>query len=113
MSNRQHLDVFAYEDRTPTLYARDPSNNAVSLTGKTIAWYVGRSPLDPDCSKAIFSKTGTVVSASAGTFTVPIVPADTRYMDGDYEHMAKTTDGSGLVAVVCSGRFRVRSALVS
>lgn len=111
--NVQHLDVFAGEDRTPTLSARDSANVAADLTGKTVAWYVGRSPWFPDCSNAIFSKTGTTVSASDGTFTVPVVPADTQYLDGDYEHMAKTTDGSGLVAVVCQGRFRVRSALVT
>jgi hypothetical protein len=110
--NVQHLDVFAGEDRTPTLYARDPSNNAVSLASKTIAWYVGRSPWNPDCSNAIFSKAGVVVSAPAGTFTVDIDPADTLYLSGDYEHMGKTTDGSGNVAVVVQGRFRVRSVLV-
>lgn len=111
--NVQHLDLFAGENRTPTLYARDPSNNVASLTGKTIAWYVGRGPWAPDCSNAIFSKTGTIVSASAGTFTVPIVPTDTLNLVGDYEHLAKTTDGSGLIAVVCMGRFRVRPALVA
>ncbi len=110
--NRQNLDLFAGEDRTPTLYARDSANNVADLTGKTVAWYVGRPPLRPDCSSAIFSKTGTTLTATDGSFTVPVVPADTQYLDGDYEHMAKTTDGSGLVAVVCQGRFRVRSSLV-
>lgn len=113
MSNTQHLEVYAGTDRVPTLYARDDNNNAVSLTSKTIAWYVGRSPWRPDCSNALFSKTGSVVSASGGTFTVPIAAADTQYLNGDYEHMAKTTDGSGNVAVVCTGRFRVRPVLVS
>lgn len=111
--NVQHLDVFAGEDRTPTLYARDPSNNVADLTGKTIAWYVGRSPWRPDCSNAAFTKTGTIVGASAGTFSVPITPSDTEWLNGDYEHMAKTTDGSGLVAVVCQGRFRIRPSLVT
>lgn len=109
--NVQHIDVFAGEDRTVPLAARDSSNLPANLTGKTVNWYVGHSPWRPDCSNAIFSKTGTVVSAPGGTFTVPVAAADTLYMNGDYEHMAKTTDNSGLVAVVCQGRFRVRSAL--
>lgn len=114
MANVQHLDVYAFEDRTPTLYARDPSNNAVSLTGKTIAWYVGRSPWHPDWSNAIFSKVGSIVSAPAGTFSVPITPTDTQFLNGDYEHMAVTTVvATGLVAVVCAGRFRIRPALVA
>lgn len=112
MANLQHLEVYGYEDRTPTLYARDSANVAANLTSKTVAWYVGRYPLWPDCRNAIFSKTGSVVSASAGTFTVPILAADTQYLEGDFEHMAKTTDGSGNVAVVCRGRFRVLPVLV-
>ncbi len=110
--NLQHIDLFAGEDRTSTLYARDSANNVADLTGKTVAWYVGRPPLRPDCSNAIFSNTGTTLIATDGTFTVAVVPADTQYLEGDYEHMAKTTDGSGLLAVVCRGRFRVCSVLV-
>lgn len=111
--NIQHLDLFAGEDRTPTLSARDSANAPASLTGKTIAWYVGRGPLWPDCTTAIFTKTGTIVGAAAGTFTVAVEPEDTQYMSGDYEHMAVTTvTASGLVAVVTQGRFRVRPALV-
>ena len=114
MANIQHLDVYAGEDRTPTLYARDSANVPLSLTGKTVAWYVGRSPWHPDYSNAIFSKTGTTISASAGTFSVPIVPADTQYLNGDYEHMAvATVTASGLKYVVTQGRFRVRSVLVA
>lgn len=112
MSNIQHLEVFAGEDRTSALAARDSANLPADLTSKTVTWYVGRSPWRPDNGNAIFSKTGSIVSAPAGTFTVPIAAADTKYMNGDYEHQAKTTDGLGNVAVVCQGRFRVRSALM-
>lgn len=111
MANREHCDVYAGEDRTITLHARDSANAAANLTSKTIAWYVGRSPFRPDSDWALITKTGTVVSASAGTFTVAITPSDTRYFNGDYEHMGKTTDGSGNVAVVVQGRFRVRPSL--
>ena len=113
MANREHIDVFAGEDRTTTLHARDSSNAVANLTGKTIAWYIGRSPWRPDTSTAIITKTGTTVTASAGTFTVSVAPSDTQYLNGDYEHMAFTTDGSGNVAVVCQGRFRIRPQLVT
>ena len=108
MANIQNLDVYAYEDRTETLEARDSANDAADLTSKTVTWVVGRPPLFPSDGRAIFTKTGSVVSAPAGTFTVAIDAADTQYLDGDYEHMATTLDGSGLTAVVCRGRFRVR-----
>ncbi len=106
--NRQHLDVYAGENRTPTLYARDPSNNVASLSGKTISWRVGRSPRDLDSSWPIFTKSGTIVSAPAGSFTVPITPADTQYLSGDYQHQAVTTDSEGNQQVVVAGTFRVR-----
>lgn len=109
--NIQHIEVFAGEDRTVPLAARDSNNLPVDLTSKTVTWYVGRSPWRPDFGNAIFSKTGTAIAPTAGTFSVPIAAADTLHMSGDYEHMAKTTDAAGLVAVVCQGRFRVRSAL--
>lgn len=113
MANIQPLDVYSGADETKTLYARDSSNNPASLTSKTVTWYVGRSPWRPDCSNALITKTGSVVSASAGTFTVAILASDTQYMNGDFEHMAHTTDGSGNIAVVCQGRFRIRPVLIS
>lgn len=112
MSNIQHLEVYAGEDATKTLAARDSANAPANLTGKTITWYVGRPPWRPDCSNAIITKTGSVVSAPDGTFAVAITPSDTQYLNGDYEHMAFTTDGSGNVAVVVQGRFRIRPQLV-
>src|SRR4051812_1423258 len=114
MANIQHLQMYSGEDWTPTLYARDSSNAPVSLTGKTVTWYMGRSPLRPDNSTAIVTKTGTVVSAAAGTFAVTLAAADTLDLNGDYEHMAITTvTATGLVAVVVQGRFRINSSLVA
>lgn len=113
MSNIIHLDVFSGTDRTLTLYARDPSNVAVSLSGKTLTGYFGRPPLRPDCSDAIFTKSGTITDAASGTYTITIEDSDTTYLDGDYEYQVKTVDGSSLVAVVTMGRFRVRSVLTT
>ena len=108
MPNVQHFEVSSGENVTLTLYARDRSNNAVSLTGKTVAWRVGRPPNKPDQRYAEVSKTGTVTSASAGIFTVPLTPSDTEFMEGDYLHQAFTTDGSSNVALVTTGRLRIR-----
>lgn len=113
MANREHIVVTAGEDRTVTLHARDYANAVKNLTSCTIAWYVGRPPVRPDNTNAIFSKTGATVSASAGTFTVDIEAADTQYLNGDYEHQAWVTDGSGNLTVVTEGRFRVGTALVA
>lgn len=112
MANVQAIELYAGDDLTTTLAARDTANAALSLTGKTVAWYVGRSPWHPDWSNALISKTGTTVSASGGTFSVPLVPADTQYLSGDYEHVAiVTTTSSGLQTVGVRGRFRVMPSL--
>jgi hypothetical protein len=112
MAQIQHIDVFAGEDRTISLYARDSANLPTNLTSKTLTTYVGRPPLRPDCSDALFTKSGSIVSASAGTYTIAIADTDTQYMSGDYEYQTKTVDGSGNIAVVTLGRFRVRPVMV-
>ena len=109
----QNLQVFGNTDNTLTLYARNVNNAVQNLTGLTLNWRVGFSPEDPDNTSPLFTKTGTIVSASAGTFTVAIVADDTEFMRGDYTHDAVTTDGSGNQAVVTTGRFRVIQIVAS
>lgn len=102
--NVQHIDLWSGENRTETLTARDSGNAVASLTSKTVTWRAtGR-----DSDVAMLTKTGSVVSASAGTFTVAITPTDTQDMAGEYRHQAFTTDGSGNIVCVVSGRLRVR-----
>lgn len=111
MANRQHLTVFAGENRTPTLYARDSDNAAVNLTGSTITWNVGRSPRNLDSDWPLVTKTGSIVSASGGSFSVAIEPSDTLYLQGDYEHMALITDADGNVTIGTEGKFRVHRTI--
>lgn len=111
--NVQNIDVTAGESPTITLAARDVNNAVQNLTGFKIAWYVGRGPFDPDNNVSIFTKTGTVVSAALGTFTVPVLSADTVNLQGTYRHQAWTTDVSGNTALVVDGQFRVRPGIVS
>lgn len=106
MPQIQNLDLTAGEDRTLTLYARNPSNVPLSLSAATISWRVGRAPFNPNSNSAVFTKTGTVTSAANGIFTVPVTPSDTQYLQGDYEHEAWATI-STQVSLVTRGRFRV------
>ena len=110
----QHIDVYAGEDRTQTLYARDSSNLPVNLTGKTITWQLAKPPNNPANMQSILTYTGTVVNASAGSYTIPIAASATSgFTPGDYLHQAQTTDGSGNVAIVTVGRFRLRPIIGS
>lgn len=113
MPQLQALDVYAQTNQTLTLYARDASNNPQDLTGMTIAWRVGFPPVDPADPDAVITKTGTVVNAAAGTFTVALVPDDTKWLPcGNYLHEAFATNNSTTaVTVVTRGRFRLRSIL--
>lgn len=110
MANTQHIDCYAGENRTQTLYARNYLNVPVNLTGKTISWSLARAPNTPDCLQGIVTYAGTIVSASAGSYTIPIAPGDTANLTpGNYYHQTNTTDGTGSVQIVNAGRFRLRS----
>ena len=111
MANRENFDIFGGADETLTLHARDSSNNVFDLTGMTIAWMVGKPPQDPQMRSAIITKTGTIVSASAGTFSVTVGHADTQDMWGEYLQQGMATDGSGNVTVVTQGRLKIEQLL--
>lgn len=105
--NRQHVDMTAGEDRTLTFTAKDGSQDVVNLTGATIVWRVGSRLF---CQDSLLEKTGSIVSASAGTFSVSLDAADTTYLSGDYNHLGLVTIGGDVQAVV-NGRFRVRDSI--
>lgn len=105
--------VFAGEDVTLTLYARNRSNAALSLTGSAITWRVGRGPLNLDSPTAVFSKSGNVTDSENGVFTVSLGISDTQYMEGDYTHEAWVTNASAQVSVVAQGRLRIKPYLTS
>ncbi len=93
--NQQPLEIYAGENRTLTLYARDNANNAQDLTDQGIIWRVGKPPRMPDQRAAVIEKDGVVVDAANGIFTVSVEPGDTWLMAGNYVHVALTvTDGT-------------------
>jgi len=95
MTQQQNLTVYAGTNNTLTLYARDESNNPQSLVSEVIVWRVGKPPRMPTERRAIISKTGTIVDAANGVFTVSLEPADTVGMGGNFVHMALTSfDGA-------------------
>lgn len=97
--NVQNLDVYAGEDRTLTLFARDDANKPKNLTGQTIAWRVGRPPFRPDQTSAVFEYVGTILNAAAGSYTVEVEAGDTWGLSGNYVHMGVTAD-SGILTFV-------------
>lgn len=111
MPNVAAVEMYAGETRTLTFHGRDASNNVVSLTGKTVEFYIGRPPLHPDYPTAIITKTGTVTVAASGTFTITLSADDTTNMHGDYEFQARATTAGGAIAVIARGRFRVYPVL--
>jgi hypothetical protein len=109
MPNVQNFDIVAGETRTLTMYARDPDNAVQSLSGLTVQWRVGRAPWDPMSDAPVITKTGSIVSASAGSFTVSLIYDDTYNISGDFQHLAVTSSG----LVVVSGKLHVRPGLRS
>lgn len=109
MSSVQNFDITAGETRTLTMYARDADNAVQSLSGLTVQWRVGAPPWDPSSDSPTLTKTTTIVSASAGSFTVALTYDDTYLLEGDFLHQAVTSSG----LVVVTGRLRVRQGIRS
>ena len=109
MANVQNFDIVAGETRTLTMYARDPDNAVKSLSGLTVQWRVGNAPWDPTSESPVLTKTGSIVSAAAGSFTVSLAYDDTYNIQGDFLHQAVTSSG----LVVVSGRLHVRPGIRS
>jgi len=104
--NVQHVDIVAGDDRTIIFTAKDHTQAVKDLTGGTLTWRVARCLSDsPE-----IDKTGTIVSAAAGTFSVALTDTDTEDLCGDYIHQGKVTI-SGVTTAVVQGRFRVRKQI--
>lgn len=112
MPNITNLTLKGGTNRTFTLYARDDSNAPLSLSGASIAVRVGRPPSCPRSDWPLFTLTGAVVSAAAGTFTAAFTPSATQYLSGDYAYEAWVTISAALQVAV-EGRLRVQPHLTS
>lgn len=107
MANREHFEVYAGENRTLTMHARDSANAPKDLTGLTLTCNVGRPPNVPWQQFASFQPAVAVTSASSGVFTATISGGDTQYLHGEYLH--QTTDANGVV--YCAGRLKIRRTI--
>lgn len=112
MPNIVNLSLKGGTDKTFTLYARDDSNVPLSLSAATISVRVGRAPATPRSDWPLFTLTGAVVSAAAGTFTAAFTPSATQYMAGDYYYEGWVTISAALQVAV-EGRLRVFNHLTS
>ena len=105
MPNVQNFDVTAGEDRTLSMTARAASGAIQSLTGATIECRISLNLGDT----ALLSKTGTIVSAAAGTYTVPLTASDTTDLYGDYQFQSRITISSA-VTIGTKGVIRIEAA---
>lgn len=100
----------AGEDRSFTLEARTTSNGVQSLSAATVSVRIGRPPRSPDATWPVMTKTASVVSAGAGTFSFAVSAADTQSLMGDYRYESWATISAQL-SMVCEGRFRVNRSI--
>ena len=103
MPQVQNFTMTAGEDRTLSLTARDYSNAIQSLTVATLAFRLSLNAGDG----SLVAKTGSTVSAAAGTYTVSLDAADTNDLYGDYPYQTLATI-AGDVSLVSKGIIRVQ-----
>ena len=104
--NIQHVDMVAGEDRTITFTGKDSAQEVVNLTGGTITWKMARNLKDT----YEVTKTGTIITAASGTFSVALTDTDTDDLSGDYQHLATVTI-SGTTTALVGGRIRIRDRI--
>ena len=105
MANVQHFALTAGEDRTLSLVARDAANAILNLTSATLTFRL--SAVQGQTNE--ISKTGSIVSAAAGTYTVTLTDGDTDDLDeGDYVYQVTATI-SGTTTLCTKGKIRVEA----
>lgn len=87
MPTHKRYVLYAGTDRTLSLVARDDDAAILNITGGTLAFRLARNAGD----SAIVAKSGSIVSGSAGTFTVALTDADTDDLEGDYYYNVLAT----------------------
>ena len=106
MSNLQNFTLTAGEDRTFTMTARDSTGAILDLTGATISWRL----VFVRSNQITLTKTGSIVSASVGTFSVSLTDDDTDNLtDGHYTYdafvtISTTTTNAAQGTIVVSGQ---------
>ena len=98
----QNFNLTAGEDRTLTMRATTQAGAVLNLTGATISWRLSPS----QGGNAVLEETGSIVSASAGTFSVTLSDDETEGLGGSYYHQALVTI-SGTTTVATAGRVMV------
>lgn len=104
MPNRQNFFLTMGEDATLSMTARSRSGAVLNLTGATITWRMGVKG-----KTVVLEKTGSVVSASLGTFTVSLTDSDldpSLYKSRTYSHQTFVTI-SGTTTMAASGTIRL------
>ena len=102
MPSHARFTMYAGEDRTLSLVARDADGDILNLTGATLVFRLTRNPGE----SATVSKSGSIVSASAGTFTVALTDTDVDGLSGDYVYQVRATI-SGTDTLCAEGVIRV------
>ena len=102
MPANKHFEIYAGEDRTLSLVARDANGDILSLTGATLAFRMSKNAGDG----ATVSASGSIVSASGGTYTVALTDSQTDDLEGDY-YFSVLASISGTDTMCSEGVIRV------
>lgn len=95
--------------------ARAKTGLVLDITGATITWRLSSKPLTSKGSVAVLSKTGAIVSAAAGTFTVTLTDTDTgatTLKNRQYWHQA-IIEISGTTTIAVQGKVTVEGGISS
>lgn len=101
MATHKRFVLWSGTDRTLSLVARDDDGAILDLTGGTLAFRLAENRGDT----ALVAKSGSIVSAGSGTYTVALTDSDTDDLEGDYFYTV-TASISGTDTMCTEGVIR-------
>jgi hypothetical protein len=118
MSLAPTLDFEMHQGDTKRLRVSvvDSDGAAVSLVGaQSIKWWAAKKVTSTVrlLEKSVASGSITVLDAAGGVLSIPILPADTAAITGDYYHELEVIDSAGDIGTVLIGTMTVARALVT
>jgi|FLOH01.1.fsa_nt_gi hypothetical protein len=102
LNNLEDIEFIAGTEYELNYTVTDEDGAIIDITGATVEYRVAFLG-QPENS--VINKTGTIVSAAAGTWTTKLLTADTEGLSGVFVGQPRVTDSSGSLFIAGQGNL--------
>lgn len=109
----QNFEMYQGDDKILRVTVLDDDDNAVDITGTTIAWGIyrrtqGNIVLNKNTSSGI-----SLTAPGSGIFEINLIRANTLSLQGRYLHEAEMTDLNGNHSTLFTGTVLIHKSLIN